>query len=67
MTDTILLKDLLGKSEFKLEYIFEQLGLSRQGFYNKVNGKTEFTASEIEKLSRLLKMSVAQRKQCFFS
>lgn len=36
------------------------LGLSDQGFYNKLNGPSDFTASEVKKLSEILKVSISE-------
>ena len=54
---TQLLKDAIKKSGYKVEYIFTQMGLSRNGFYKKLNGETPFKDYEIKRLSELLKLT----------
>lgn len=36
------------------------IGISKQSLYNKVNGKCEWTVTELLELSRLFKWSVAE-------
>ena len=43
------------------------MNLSRAGLYNKINGKSEFYASEIQKLSKLLKLDTDEREDIFFA
>lgn len=57
MTDMTLLKDVIRKSGLKKTYLAEALGLSYQGFLNKLNGANEFTASEIGILKKVLNLS----------
>lgn len=68
MTNTRLLREAIKNSGLKIGYIIskEQLNLSYQGFENKVNGDSEFTASEIMKISELLELSVEDRDYIFF-
>ena len=42
----------------------EKLGLSATGFNNKLNGRTEFTASEISELSSILE--IGNKDEYFF-
>lgn len=65
--DCILLTDIIDERGFTKNEIAEQLGLSRQGLYNKLNGEKEFKASEIRKLSRLLNLSDSDKNQIFFN
>lgn len=65
MTNTFLLKAAISNSGLKLSYIAEKLGISTAGLRNKINNKTEFTASEITGLSALLNLNSAMRDQIF--
>ena len=65
--DFILLTNIIEERGFTKNEIAEQLGLSRQGLYNKLNGEKEFKASEIRKLSRLLNLSDSDKNQIFFN
>lgn len=67
MTDSKLLKKEIEKSGLKLTYIAGVLDLSRAGLYKKINGITEFTASEIALLQKILKLSDESRDEIFFA
>jgi len=67
MTNTEMLKEFIEKSGYKTQFLCDQLKLTRQGFYNKVNGKTEFNASEIAILTKLLKLTATQQRAIFFA
>lgn len=60
------LKSTIDNSGLKIVYIAEQLGLSPQGLYNKLNGKTDFTASEIAMLKKILSLSEEEAWAIFF-
>lgn len=65
--DLIRLSTLVDDSPFTKLEIAEQLGISRQGLDNKLNGKTEFKSSEIKTLSRLFNLTSAERDSIFFN
>ena len=65
MTNTDMLKKAIEESGLKLSYIAEKLGISRAGLRNKLQNKTEFTESEIIKLSQLLNLNSEARDQIF--
>lgn len=67
MTNTSLLKELIAKSGYKLDYIATKLGKSRQALSCKINNKTEFTASEIETLCDILGIETEARMAIFFA
>lgn len=54
MTDTYLLEAAIKKKGFSRATIAEKLGISEMTLYRKLHNQTEFTASEIYKLSQLL-------------
>lgn len=60
------LKKAIDDSGYKLTFIAKKLGLSYQGFLNKMQGKYEFTASEIKILCDLLHLTEEKRKKIFF-
>ena len=66
MTNTELLRKKIDESGYKLTYIAEQCGLTYQGFMNKVNNKSDFTAPEIGILRTLLKLSPEEVERIFF-
>ena len=46
--------------------IAEKLGISRQAFYNRINGKCEFKISEVEKVCEILRLTSDERSNIFF-
>lgn len=62
-----LLSDKIDSSKLSISSIAESLGLTRQGFYNKLNGESEFKGSEIKKLSTLLNLSTQEKEAIFFA
>ena len=68
MTNVELLKEKVAKSGLKTAFIAESIGISRASWYNKLNGKTKFTAEEIKKLCDTLRItSLREREEIFFS
>lgn len=67
MTDTMLLREKMDQSGYKLRFIAEKAGLTYQGLLNKLNNVREFKASEIKALSDLLNLTEAERTAIFFS
>ena len=67
MTNTDLLKAKIESSGYKLKYIAAKIGLSYQGFLNKINNKTEFTAPEIKGLCDLLEISIEEKEPILFA
>lgn len=67
MIDTKLLTDAIDKSGLKRYRIADELGLSPYGLQKKINGETEFKASEIKNLSILLHLSTKAKEEIFFA
>lgn len=67
MTNTEKLKTVINKSGFKIGFISENLGITREAFYRKMKNETEFKASEIVALKRILNLSDAQRNEIFLN
>lgn len=65
MTDTALLDKVIEQRGVKFNYLARELGLSDYGFYKKRNGLTEFTVSEVVKLSDILDLPRDLRDQIF--
>lgn len=63
--DATLLEDYIEKSGYKIGYIVEQLGLSRQAFDKKMKNKNKFRASEVYVLCDLLKISPEDKLKIF--
>lgn len=47
--------------------IAEALGITRQAFYKKLDGKREFKNSEMKKLAEILHLSSKDRDDIFFA
>lgn len=67
MTNTSLLMQYIEKSGYKMSFIAKQLGITAYGFSLKVNNKSEFKASEITILCKLLKISAKDKEAIFFA
>ena len=66
MTNTDKLNDYIVKSGYTRNYIAKVLGITRYSLYMKIHNVTEFKASEIECLCRLLKIDDPQERQAIF-
>lgn len=67
MVNTPLLDERIAQSGFRVGYIIDTLGLSRNGFDKKRKGKTRFRKAEIYVLSDLLKLDEAEEKRIFYA
>ena len=65
MTNATLLKAKIDASGYKIKYIAAQIGLSYQGFLNKIRNKTDFTAPEIKGLCELLRIEPEEMERIF--
>ncbi|WP_313961751.1 helix-turn-helix transcriptional regulator [uncultured Parvimonas sp.] len=66
MIDLEKLRNLIDDSGLKINYIANELNISREGLYHKLEGKTEFKVSEVQKLAKVLNMSNDMRNIIFF-
>lgn len=68
VTNSARLKETIHESGLKISYIAKQLGLSRAGFYNKLEGKRLFNQEEIKKLCIILQIkSLEEKEKIFFN
>ena len=67
MVDINKLKVAIDESGMTVTAICSKAGILRATLYNKLNGRGEFTASEIEKISDAMRLSVGQRNSIFFA
>lgn len=67
MTNGKLLKEIAKAKRITLQELATALGLTRQGLSNKIENRSEFRASEISKLSEILKLSERQKSDIFFA
>ena len=67
MTKTSLLEQYIEKSGYKKSFIAKQLGITAYAFSLKINNKSEFKASEMTTLCKLLKINAKDREAIFFA
>lgn len=65
MVNTDALRASMRASGLKNGHIAEKLDISVMSLHRKVNGVTEFKASEIVKLSDMLQLTKAERDKIF--
>lgn len=66
MTNTQLLDEKIEKSGLKINFICEQIGISRQRFHDKKTNKAKFRQSEIYVLCDLLNLEDKEEKIAIF-
>lgn len=54
------IRGLIRENRLTVRKTAEYLKLSEAGFYKKLNGISEFTISEVQKLSELFKVPIAE-------
>ena len=71
MSETIVNSDALKKfiqdKGISLNYIAKKLGITYCALYNKLNNKSEFKASEINKISVILNEPFSNLEHLFFA
>ena len=67
MTDTSLLNAAIAKIGITKKELVKALGLTYAGFWKKLNHQSEFKATEIKMIQRLLNLSDAERDHIFFA
>lgn len=60
-----LLKQKINDSGYRLDFIAKQLGITYQGFLKKLKNETEFKASEIVIMKKILQLSDLELQQIF--
>lgn len=66
MTNTALLRNTISNSGLKLSHIAKQMGLSAYGLQKKIDGESEFKASEITGLCDILKINDTRQRDAIF-
>ena len=64
--DTELLEEAIDRSGLRINYILDQLGITRQAFDRKRKGRYAFRQSEVYVLCDLLKLNDEQKTKIFF-
>lgn len=66
MGDMSLLKAKIVESGYKMGHIASVANMDRGSLFNKIKGKHEFKASEIDALTKLLNLTRNERDKIFF-
>lgn len=66
MLNIVLLKEKIADSGMTMVAVAKQANIGRVTLYNRLNGKGEFTASEILGLTKALNLSKTDREKIFF-
>ena len=68
MTDVKKLKMRVRDSGLKASFIAEKLNVSRSGWYRKLNGRSKFTAEQIQIMCDILHItSLREKEEIFFA
>lgn len=67
MTNSSELISVIEESGITVTAIARKLGITREGFYKKLNNKTEFKASEVKAMQNILHLSNKKRDEIFFA
>ena len=67
MTNSTELELQIKRLKLSKKYIAKQLGITEMSLFNKIGNVTEFKASEIVTLTKVLQLSAEQRDLIFFS
>lgn len=67
MVNTRLLEETIRNSGMTMVAVAEKSGILRETLYNKLRGTSEFKASEITNLSKVLRLSAKERDDIFFN
>lgn len=65
MADIESLKKKIRDSEMTITAVSKRSGILRETLYNRMNGKGEFTASEIVSLTQVLQLTKTERNDIF--
>lgn len=65
MADMVLLKKKIRDSGMTITAVSKRSGILRETLYNRMNGKGEFTASEIVSLTQVLQLTKTERDDIF--
>lgn len=67
MVNIDYLKEKIDSSGMTITAIARKSGILRETLYNRMNGKGDFTASEIVSLTNVLKLTKAERDKIFLN
>lgn len=66
MTNSELLSEVISEFGITIKALSKRIGITREGFYKKLNNETEFKASEISAIQQILQLTNEKRDEIFF-
>lgn len=66
MTDEKILREKIAETGLKFNHIADSMGITRASLLNKISGKSEFKASEMASLTKILGLSLREKERIFF-
>ena len=67
MGDMTMLRRKIKDSGVTITAVADRIGVTRETLYNRLDGKSEFKASEISCLTNMLRLKKAEQDAIFFS
>lgn len=68
MTDWDMLEKRIEESGLRRAFIYDSLGITRSAWSHKRSGRTDFTASQIQTLCKILHITrLSEKEQIFFA
>lgn len=67
MGDMTMLRKKIKDSGVTFTAVADKIGVTRETLYNRLDGKSEFKASEISCLTNMLRLKKAEQDAIFFS
>lgn len=67
MVDTKKLQEEMKNHGYTIDKLATELGKSRTCIFNKIHNKTEFRSSEVNKITRILKINRVTSNKIFFA
>lgn len=67
MTDTKELRRRIEEKGLKYGYIAKQIGISRYSLQKKIDNDSEFRVSEVDSISLILGLTLAEKDAIFFA
>lgn len=67
MGNMTMLRDKIKESGISFTAVADKIGVSRETLYNRINGESEFKASEIACLTNMLQLNKSEQDNIFFN
>lgn len=67
MVDFAELRKVINDSGMSITFIADKMGIERSNLYTRLNETVEFRVSEIENITKVLRLTDKQRDKIFFA